>query len=193
MNRRGWLLSTVAAIGAPVASAALLLSGCAAVPRSITLSEAELQAQLTRRFPLHKSVLELVDLQLSDPLLRLDAASNRLATELTLRGVERRSGRSLQGRLALDYALRFEPADNSVRLDQPRVRSLQLDPAPATPSRRAEMLQQMGIALAERALDDLVLYQVPDARLRALRAAGYRPGALRVTPAGLEITIEPLP
>ena len=51
----------------------------------------------------------------------------------------------------------------------------------------------MGIALAERALDDLVLYQVPDARLRALRAAGYRPGALRVTPAGLEITIEPLP
>lgn len=189
MNRRG----AIGAVATLAAAPALLLGGCAVVPRSITLSEAELQAQLARRFPLQRSVLDLLDLQLSDPRLQLDAASNRLATELTLRGVERRSGRSLQGRLALDYALRFEPADASVRLVQPRVRSLQLEPAPATPSRRVEMLQQMGIALAERALADLVLYQVSDERLRALRSAGYRPGVLRVTPAGLEITIEPLP
>ena len=189
MNRRELL----AAIGTPAAAATLLLSGCAAVPRSITLSEAELQAQLARRFPLQRSVLDRVELQLSDPRLQLYAASNRLATELTLRGVERRSGRSLQARLALDYALRFEPADASVRLVGPRVRSLQFEPAPATPSGRVEMLQQMGIALAERTLDDLVLYQVSDQRLRALRGAGYRPGVLRVTPAGLEITIEPLP
>jgi hypothetical protein len=38
----------------------------------------------------------------------------------------------------------------------------------------------------------LVLYRVPEPRLQALRSAGYRPGALHVTPAGVEITIEPL-
>jgi hypothetical protein len=176
------------------ASGVLALLGCAAVPRSITLSEAELQAQLARRFPLQRSVLELIDLQLSEPALQLDAASNRLSTELTLRAVERRlDGRSLHGRLALDYALRFEPSDASVRLVSPRVRSLQFDELPESWARRAGLLQQGGIALAERALDDLVLYRVPDKRLRALRAAGYRPGTLRVTPAGLEIGIEPLP
>ena len=37
-----------------------------------------------------------------------------------------------------------------------------------------------------------VLHEVIE-RVDALRAAGYRPGALQVTPAGLEITIEPLP
>ena len=182
MNRRA----------AAVALCALLLAACAGVPRSITLSEAELQAQLAKRFPVQRSLLDSVDLQLSDPVLRLDAAANRLATELTLLGSERRSGRSLQGRLALDYGLRWEPSDGSVRLVQPRVRSLQFGDA-ALSSRRAEMLQQMGVALAERLLDDLVLYRVPEARLQALRSAGYRPGTLQVTPAGLEIGIEPLP
>ncbi|HOM15347.1 MAG TPA: hypothetical protein PLB41_18750 [Rubrivivax sp.] len=183
MNRRG----------AALALAALLLAGCAGVPRSITLSEAELQAQLARRFPLQRSVLDSIELQLSDPVLRLDAPANRLATELTLQGSERRSGRSVQARLALDYGLRWEPSDGSVRLVQPRVRSLQFADAALGSTRRAELLQRMGITLAERLLDDLVLYRVPEARLQTLRAAGYRPGALQVTPAGLEITIEPLP
>lgn len=183
MNRRA----------AAVALCALLLAACAGVPRSITLSEAELQVQLAKRFPVQRSLLDSVDLQLSDPVLRLDAAANRLATELTLLGSERRSGRSLQGRLALDYGLRWEPSDGSVRLVQPRVRSLQFADAAIASGRRAEMLQQMGVALAERLLDDLVLYRVPEARLQALRSAGYRPAKLQVTAAGLEIGIEPLP
>ena len=185
MNRRGAL----------TALAALLLAGCAGlgVPRSIRLSESELQAQLAKRFPMQRSLLDLFDLQLSDPVVSLDAATNRLATELTLSGSERRSGRSLQGRLALDYGLRFEPADGSIRLVQPRVESLQLGDVPGLSPRRAAMAQQMGIALAERLLDDLVLYRVSAERLAALRSAGYQPGTLQVRPDGLEITIEPLP
>jgi hypothetical protein len=174
--------------------AALLLAACsgAFLPRSITLSEAELQAQLQRRFPLQRSLLELYDLQLSDPQLRLDAAANRLATELTLSGTERRNGRGLQGRMRLDYALRFEPADASVRLVQPRVQSLDFAPESGISSRRAEMAQRLGIALAERLLDDFVLYRVPVDRLQRLASAGLRPGALRVTQAGVEITFEPV-
>lgn len=185
MNRRracSWALAAAAA-----------LAGCAALPQQITLSEAELQAQLARRFPVQRSVLELIDLQLSDPQLRLDAASNRLSTELTLRALERRgSGRSLQGRLALDYGLRWEPADASVRLVDPRVAGLQFEQLPEGWARRAELLQRMAAPLAERLLDDLVLYRVPDQRLRALRAAGLQPGELKLTPAGLQISIEPL-
>ena len=173
--------------------AALLLAACAGlVPRAIVLSESELQAQLDRRFPLQRSLLDSFELELSDPRMQLEASSGRLTTELTLRGSDRRSGRSLQGRLALDYALRYEPADGSVRLVQPRVQSLQFDDTPGLSSRRSENMQRMGIVLAERLLDDLVLYRVPAQRLETLRRAGYRPGTLQLTPAGLEITIEPL-
>jgi len=184
MNRRG---------GA-AALCVVLLAGCVGlgVPRSITLSKSELQSQLARRFPMQRSLLDAIDLQLSDPVVRLDAVANRLATELTLSGSERRSGRSLQGRLALDYGLRYEPADGSIRLVQPRVQSLQLGDVPGLSPWRAEMAQRLGIALAERLLDDLVLYRVGAERLVALRGAGYQPGALLVRPDGLEITIEPL-
>jgi hypothetical protein len=184
MNRRSWLAH----------ASVLLLAACAGlgVPRSITLGEAELQAQLAKRFPMQRSLLDTFDLQLSDPTLRVDAPARRLATEMTLRGSDRRSGRSLQGRLALDYGLRFEPQDSSIRLVQPRIASLEFEPEPGLSPRRSEMVQRMGTALAERLLDDLVLYRVPEPRLQALRAAGYRPGALQVTPAGVEITIEPL-
>ena len=185
MNRR----AAAAALGA------LLLAGCAGagVPRSITLGEGELQAQLAKRFPMQRSLFDAFELQLSDPVLRLDAQANRLATELTLRASERASGRSLQGRLAMDYGLRWEPADGSVRLVRPRIESLQLDDVPGLSPRRAERVQRLGSALAERLLDDLVLYRVAAERLAMPLSAGYQPGALRVTPDGLEITIEPLP
>jgi hypothetical protein len=174
--------------------AALLLAGCSGlfVPRSIVLGEAELRAQLERRFPQQRNLLGLFELQLSQPRLRLDAQANRLATELTLSGSERASGRSLQGRLALDYALRWEAADASIRLVQPRIQSLDFAPEPGASPRRAEMAQRMGIALAERLLDDFVLYRVPAERLERLKSAGLQPGAIRVTPAGVEITFEPL-
>ena len=184
MNRRCWL----------ALASVLLLAACAGmgVPRSITLGEAELQAQLAKRFPMQRSLLDTFDLNLYEPRLRLDAQASRLATDVALRASDRRSGRSLQGRLALDYALRYEPSDASIRLVQPRIESLDFEAAPGLSPRQAELLRRMGITLVERLLDDLVLYRVPAERLDKLKAAGFRPGTLQVTPAGLEITIEPL-
>ena len=190
MNRRAGLLAlaALAALGA-------VASGCAVpgVPRRIVLGEAELQAQLARRFPLQRSLLDTFELQLSDPRLRIDGAAGRLATELALQASDRRSGRMLQGRLALDYGLRWEPSDGSIRLVQPRIDSLQIAPDSGLSPRRAELLQRMGATLVERLLDDLVLYRVPEPRLQAWRSAGFQPGGLQVTPDGVEITIERVP
>ena len=183
MSRRGFALGVCA----------LLLAACAGLlPRSIVLGEPELQAQLARRFPIERSLFDTFTLKLSDPLLSLDAAAGRLGTELTLQGSDLRNGRSLQGRLALDYGLRWEPADASVRLVQPRVQRLDFAPAQGLSAGRADMAQRMGVALAERLLDDLVLYRVPAQRLEQLRAAGLQPGKLQITPAGVEITLQPL-
>jgi hypothetical protein len=183
-HRRAWL----AALGA------LSLAGCASlfVPRSIALSEAELQALLARRFPMQRSVLDAFELQLDEPRLRLDAQARRLSTELSLRGSERRSGRSVQGQLTLDYALRLEPADGSLRLVQPRVQRIELGSGPGGSVRLNETTQRIAATLIERALDDLVLYRVPSERLEQWRTLGFRPGTLEITPAGVEITIERL-
>jgi len=161
------------------------------MPGSITFSEQELQAQLAQRFPIQRSLLDLFELRLSDPQLRLDAQAKRLSTELKLHATDTRSGRSLRGRLGLGYALRFEPSDHSIRLVRPRVESFDFDAGPGAALRRDEATQRMVMALAERLLEDLVLYRVPAQRIALLHAIGLRPGTLSVTPAGLEITIEP--
>jgi hypothetical protein len=191
LPRRRMCLAPLAAWSAP---GLLGLAGCTSLfaPRSIVLGEAELQALLARRFPMQRSVLEVFELQLDQPSLRLDAAARRLSTELGLSGSDRRTGRTLQGRLGVDYALRLEAADSSLRLVQPRVTRLQIDPGtgPAGGLRLNENTQRIAVALIERALDDLVLYRVPAERLERLRALGLQPGSVEVTPAGVEITIE---
>jgi len=162
-----------------------------AMPGSITFSEQELQGQLAQRFPIQRKLLDLFDLRLSDPQLRLDAQAKRLSTELNLQASDTRSGRSLRGRLGLGYALRFEPSDHSIRLVKPRVESFDFEAGPGASLRRDEATQRLVMAMAERLLEDLVLYRVPAQRLALLRAIGFRPGTISVTPAGVEITIEP--
>jgi len=161
------------------------------MPGSITFSEQELQSQLSQRFPIQRNLLDMFDLRLSDPLLRLDAQTRRLSTELNLHASDTRSGRSLRGRLGLGYTLRFELSDHSIRLVKPRVETFDFETGPGASLRRDEATQRLVMALAERLLEDLVLYRVPAQRLALLRAIGLRPGTLSVTPAGLEITIEP--
>jgi hypothetical protein len=173
----------------------LLLSACTGfgMPDKITLSPTDLQAQLTQRFPIQRKLLEVFELKLSEPRLRLDAPARRLSTELSLQLDDLRSGRGLLGRLALGYALRYEPSDATIRLVQPRVESVEFADRQGGSPRRADAMQPVIVALAERLLEDLVLYRIPASRLDMLRAIGYRPGTLSVTPAGVEITIEPLP
>ena len=48
---------------------------------------------------------------------------------------------------------------------------------------------RLGNALAERVLDDLVIYRVPADRLASLRQLGLQPGAVTITARGLEITL----
>lgn len=169
----------------------LLARPALSMPGSITFSEHELQTQLSKRFPIQRNLLELFDLRLSDPRMRLDPQARRLSTELSLQASDLRSGRSLRGRLALGYALRYEPSDSSIRLVKPRVERFDFEAVQGALPRRDEATQRMVMAMAERLLDDMVLYRVPAERLALLRAIGFRPGTLSVTPAGVEITIEP--
>lgn len=163
----------------------LALAGCAGLgPRNLTLSQADLQTLIERQFPRERRVLEVVDLSLARPVVRLLPERNRIATELDLSAVERLSGRRLGGRLALDHGLRYEPADATVRLAQVRVSELKLDVGGTPLSAEAARL---GGALAERLLDDFVIYRVADERREALRRAGLERADFVVTARGIEL------
>lgn len=174
------------------ALAAVVLAGCAGLggPRVITLDEAELARLVAKNFPLERSALELLELRLDTPRIALLPDRNRLSMELDVQALERLSARRYQGRLAMDYALRYDAAQQAVRLADVHVQHLQFDGAAQQLSPFAERL---GTLLAEQLLRDAVIYRFKPEDLEKAGRRGYQPGAVTVTSRGVEITLAPLP
>ena len=197
------------------------LAGCSgwAGPRVITLGEAELADRIGRLFPRSQRLLEVLDIELSTPRLRLLPESNRLALSLWLRTRERLLGNAGHGQLAFDCVLRWEAQDFSLRLTQVRVQQLWFEVGagpstppsglpPGTPLGPPPGLQPMppagagaprvvgmapprlGPALAEKVLEDLAIYRLGAEPSTRLREAGLTPGAVTVTARGVEITLQ---
>jgi hypothetical protein len=162
------------------------LAGCGGLigPRNVTLSQAQLQSAVERQFPLQRRLLEVIDVTIARPVLRLLPERNRIGTDLDLSATERLSGRVVRGSLALDYALRYEPSDASVRLSQVRVQDAKLDmgSGPLSPSGA-----RLAALLAERLLDDVALYRADPERLQQLQRLGITAAEIAVTPGGVEV------
>jgi len=187
MNRRNLMTAMSAA-------AAAGLAGCAGLgaPTVITLSETELRLLLAGVFPIQRRVLELFELELTTPMLRLLPAQNRLALTLNMSSRERLSGKVGSGHLGFDSMLRYDTRDASVRLTQVRIERLGFEAGAAAainPAAQPSNVARIGQALAERALEELVIYRVPAERQATLRQFGLQPSSVTVTARGLEITL----
>ena len=195
------LRSRIVALVALVSAAALAACGSFGGPRTVTLDEAQIGLWVARQFPVQRRVLELFDLEIAAPTLRLIPERNRLAGDFSVVGSDRLSRRPVRGRLVLESALRYEPSDASLRLLQVRVQRIELDlastatPAPQPPSAAAapnSPASRAATAMAEQVLEDFAIYRIPPQRIESLRALGLSPGAVTVTSRGIEITFEPI-
>ncbi len=181
-----------AACLALLGGAAVALTACVGGfgPRTIVLSQDRLQEMVARRFPVDKRVLDAIDLTLDSPRVGLQPDLNRISVEVALRA----SGGSaiaarLAGSLLVSEGLRFEPSDNTIRLVDVRVERFVIDGLPSSWQRQ---LDRLGKPLARGLLEDQVLYTLRPKDVAALEGRGLRPGDLRVTSSGIEITLQPL-
>lgn len=186
MLRRCFLLSSLG-------STALLSTACSgkALPRHVVVSAEKLQQAVSQRFPRPYPVAGLLQLELQAPRLQLQPETDLIKAQLTARlsGPVLRQ-QTYDGRMETDFGLRYEPKDRSVRAQRVKVHSLALD---GLPPALAEMLNTYGPSIAEQALGDMVLYQMEQKDLALMDALDMQPGAMRVTPRGLEIALERKP
>lgn len=184
--RRACLILLVAGAAAQLAACAGLTGG----PRVVTVSEAKLAQRIAEQFPLRRRYLELFDVTLSSPRVRLLPAENRLATRVEYALGDFWGGsRRFDGALHLSYGLRLEASDLSVRLTDVRVEAFDV---PALTGPLAVPVQRLGALVAEQLLNDFSLHRFKPEDLQAAQQRGYRPGAVRVVDAGLEIELLPL-
>ncbi len=173
------------------------LIGCATPkpqPKTLMVSEAKLMQLIGGQFPFNSKMLEVLEVGVGSPKISFDAANNRINTSLDLNVVG--SGiigllakREYKGGIDLSYGLRFEPSDNSVRMTDVKLGKLNVDGVPELMERP---ISRLGVALAQKLLSEQVLYKVSAQDLEAAKGWGYKPGAFKIAPGGLAITLDPI-
>ena len=181
MNRRQLLTTSMQlALGSAVCFS---MTGAHAQP-NYKVSAAQLQQALARRFPLRYPVGGLLDIQALSPRLRFLPEQNRLGVQMAVGVKGPALRRAYTGTFDLDFALRYEPSDLSIRAHQLRVNALQFDDLPPQPS---ALLAAYGPAMAEQALQNAVLHQLKPQDLALSNGLGLEPGSITVTAQGLVI------
>ncbi len=179
MNRR-YFLSALASL--TLANAAW---GALPDPQPVfTVSAEQLQRMVAQRFPVRYPVQKLFDLLVEPPRLTLLPEQNRLRAEMTVQAGGPAFNRSHTGSFNVDFALRYEPSDRTVRAHQLHFEKLLFpDLSPAA----AELLGVYGPALAEQSLREVVLHQLRPQDLAVADGLGLQPGPITVTQDGLVI------
>ena len=155
---------------------------------SYTVSAVQLQEAVAQRFPLRYQVAGLLDLDVKSPLLRLLPEQNRLAAAVAVNAGGPALGRSHPGSFDIDFALRYEPSDQTLRAHQIQVRALRMDGLnPGT----TELLQATLPGLVRDNLREVVVHRLRPQDLALPDGMGLQPDTITVTRDGLEIGFAP--
>ncbi|MBW8720376.1 MAG: DUF1439 domain-containing protein [Polaromonas sp.] len=185
MKRRLLLASSLAtslriALGG---AAYFALFGVQAQP-SYTVTTAQLQDAIAKRFPLRKRAEGILDLTVQAPQLRMLTAQNRLGAAMAVEAGGPALRRAYPGTFDLDFALRYEASDMTIRAHELRVNALQFD---SLPPQASMLLGSYGPQLAEQALQGAVLHTLKPQDLALPDSMGVQPSTITVTDKGLVI------
>lgn len=186
MRRRSFLpLLPLGLCGHGLAQTAAPAEPAPALPR-ITVPQDLLQTEVAKRFPVRYPVAGLVNLDLGAPRLGLLPAQNRLRAEMPVTAAGAGLARTQQGSFTVDFALRYEHSDRSLRAHQLKVYRFRF---PGLQPEAVDLLNTYAPALAEQSLREVVLYQLQQKEAAMADLLGLRPGHITVTEQGLLVEL----
>lgn len=181
MRRRQWLASGLA-----------LLAGVGACTtglgqaRSVLVPLDRLQAAVDGHFPRRLSAQGWLDVLVQTPRLRLLPELNHLGARVDVVASGPLLQRSYPGETDLDFALRYEASDRSLRASQLHLNALHLA---GVPPQTVQLLRQSLADGLRQSLREVVLYRLREQDLMLADTLGLQPGAITVTPEGLRVQL----
>jgi len=182
VHRRNLLIA--AARGLALGAVAWAVCGPARAQPSYTVPLAQLQEMVATKFPRSVPVQGLFDLKLQAPQLRLLPAVNRLGATMAVDAAGPALRRSHGGTFDVEFALRYEASDRTLRAHQLRLARLDF---PTLQPKVVEMLNTYAPVLADQSLREVVLHELTAKDLAPVDAMGMQPGPITVTRSGLVI------
>ncbi|MDI1236669.1 MAG: DUF1439 domain-containing protein [Polaromonas sp.] len=148
----------------------------------------QLQQAVAQRFPRRYEMGSLLNLNVQAPRVRLLPEQNRLGTEMMVDAAGPALARPSTGSFDVDFALRYEASDQTLRAHQIRLNALRLDDMAPGP---AALLQAYAPTLASQAFKEVVLHRLKPQDLMLTDGLGLEPGSITVTAKGLTIALVP--
>lgn len=169
--------------------ATVILCGCIGLfgPRSVEIPLQRLQASLDKKFPLTQRPLALIEIQLSNPKLALQADTNRMSATMDASVAPVFTSRVWRGTFTLLGLLQLDSARRAVMLAQPQIEQITLDGI--DPAVSAQVARGAGI-LAAQIMRDTPLYTFGPEDFR-YGGTNFIPTKLTTTASGLVVTFDP--
>lgn len=182
-GRRSFILAATARGLAVAWGTMAALENARALP-SYTVPLAQLQEMVGGKFPRSVPVQGLFDLSVQAPQLRLLPDVNRLGAAMAVQVAGPALRRSHAGTFDVEFALRYEASDRTVRAHQIKLGRLEF---PTLKPAVTELINAYGPVLAEQSLREVVLHQLRPQDTAVFDGLGLQPGPITVTAKGLEV------
>jgi hypothetical protein len=172
-----------------------VLMGCTTVtqmlaPRTVEISRDELLSKLSQQFPMRNTVLDLFDVTCATPRLTLQPEANRVLADVDLAAQDKIFSRNYQGSLWLSFGLRFEPRDQTIRLQNVTIDKVNIK---GLPGQYERYLTRFGSWLSEDRLQNYVVHRFSAEDLRMADKHGLTVTDIKITVKGLAFVLSPKP
>jgi Protein of unknown function (DUF1439) len=168
---------------------ALGLSACAALlpERTVNVTEAQVQQKLNEKLSVPLTLLKIFDINLSNPVVKFDGASERMNATFDAGVKNALLGAPFAGKAAISGKLKFDAKTNTVMLADPKIEQLNFGDHGG---KYGEIIALLAAKLGGELLKDLPLYTVKAEDLMVGTNA-YVPKLMKVTNQGLQVTLAP--
>jgi len=191
VSRRRW--ASRALIWTTSALLVLAVGGCGTMttllaPRTVEITKGELLDKLSQQFPMRNTVLDLFDVTCTTPRLTLQPEANRVLADVDLSARDKLFARQYEGSLWMSFGLRYEPRDQTIRLQNVKIDKIGFKGLPETYERH---LTRFGSWLTEDRLQNYVVHRfTPDDLVKADKH-GLTVTDIKITQKGLAIVLAP--
>jgi hypothetical protein len=178
-------LSVCAAAGLTTSLVACATSTFPFIPDHYTFSQKQVQEAVQRKFPYQRTMQQVFEVELTDPVVGLLPDTNRVSVQVNARLASPFLQQPVNGVLTLSSQLEYDPQSRSVVLRSPNVDNVSVDG-------NAQMYaQQINAAAAVLATQLLANYPVYTFKPEQLQFAGvnYEPGTITVLTNGIRVQI----
>lgn len=184
LHRRRFLTAAPTGVALGGAAMWLLVTPAALAQPSYTVPLEQLQEMVSTKFPRSVPVQGLVDLTLQAPRLRLLPEVNRLGAAMVVDAAGAALRRGHAGTFDVEFALRYEASDRSLRAHQIKLGRLDF---PTLKPAVNDLLNVYGPVLAEQSLREVTLHQLRPQDTALFDGMGLQPGPITVTAKGLTV------